>query len=208
MRLTNYYVFSMHKVCPPVIRALLDSGEVRLNGLICPGHVSAITGSQPWEFISEKYNIPCVISGFEPLDILQGVAMLVAQVEKGKAMVEIAYRRGVRPEGNPQALKLMEQVFEPVDADWRGFGKVAGSGLKIRKKYERFDAEAAFEIHTGPAVEQKGCLCGEILRGVKTPVDCNLFGKVCTPQAPVGPCMVSAEGTCSALYRYGGIVER
>lgn len=200
----NYYVLSLHKVCPPVIRALLDSGEVELQGLVCPGHVSAIIGSHPWEFIARDYGIPCVISGFEPLDILQSVDMLVEQVEKGQSQVEIAYRRGVRPEGNQQALKLMEKVFEPAPARWRGMGEVAGSGLKIKPEYQRFDAEAAFDIKTAPVVEHKGCICGEILRGVKTPADCKLFGKACTPENPIGPCMVSAEGSCSAYYLYGG----
>jgi len=200
----NYCVLSLHKVCPPVIRALLDSGEVELGGLVCPGHVSAIIGSHPWEFIAKDYGIPCVISGFEPLDILQSVDMLVEQVEKGQSKVEIAYKRGVRPEGNQQALKLMEKVFEPSPARWRGMGEVAGSGLKLKKKYQRFDAEAAFDIKTAPAVEHKGCICGEILRGVKTPSDCELFGKACTPENPIGPCMVSAEGSCSAYYLYGG----
>jgi hydrogenase expression/formation protein HypD len=201
--LKNYYVLSLHKLCPPVIRALLDSGEVELSGLVCPGHVSTIIGSHPWEFIAREYGIPCVVSGFEPLDILQTVDMLVGQVEKGESRVEIAYKRGVRPEGNRQALKLMEQVFEPAPALWRGIGEVAGSGLKLREKYKSFDAEANFDIEPGPAVEPAGCICGDILRGVKTPSDCQLFGKVCTPESPVGPCMVSTEGSCSAYYLYG-----
>jgi hydrogenase expression/formation protein HypD len=204
----NYYVLSLHKVCPPVIRALLDSGEVEIGGLVCPGHVSAVIGSHPWEFIAREYGIPCVISGFEPLDILQSVAMLVGQVEKGESKVEIAYKRGVHPEGNQPALKLMERVFEPSSARWRGMGEIAGSGLKIRKKYQRFDAEIAFDIKTTPAVEHKGCICGEILRGVKTPADCKLFAKACTPENPIGPCMVSAEGSCSAYYLYGGFSGR
>jgi len=199
----NYYVLSLHKLCPPVIRVLLDSGEVKLGGLVCPGHVSTIIGSHPWEFIASDYGIPCVVSGFEPLDILQSVNMLVGQVEKGQSKVEIAYRRGVRPEGNRQALKLMEQVFEPCPARWRGIGEVADSGLKLREKYKRFDAEAKFTIEPGPTVEPAGCICGDILRGVKTPSDCKLFGKVCTPESPVGPCMVSTEGSCSAYYFYG-----
>jgi hydrogenase expression/formation protein HypD len=205
--LKNYYVLSLHKLCPPVIRALLDSGELKLHGLICPGHVSAIIGSCPWEFIARDYGIPCVISGFEPLDILQSVDMLVAQAENGESHVEIAYRRGVRPEGNQQALRFMEQVFEPCPAQWRGMGEVADSGLKLRKRYQRFDAELAFDIKPSPTHEPVGCICGEILRGVKTPADCQLFGKACTPQYPVGPCMVSAEGSCSAYYLYGGSLE-
>jgi hydrogenase expression/formation protein HypD len=201
--LKNYFVLSLHKLCPPVIRALLDAGEVELQGLVCPGHVSTIIGSHPWEFIASEYGIPCVVSGFEPLDILQCVDMLVGQVEKGESKVEIAYRRGVRPEGNRQALKLMEQVFEPCPARWRGMGEIAGSGLKLKSKYRRFDAEANFTIEPGPVVEPAGCICGDILRGVRTPKDCKLFGKVCTPESPVGPCMVSSEGSCSAYYSYG-----
>jgi len=200
----NYYILSMHKLCPPVIRALLDSGEVKLHGLICPGHVSAVIGSHPWEFIARDYGIPCVVSGFEPLDILQCVDMLVAQVENGESKVEIAYRRGVRPEGNREALKLIEQVFDPCPAEWRGIGEVPDSGLKLRKKYQHFDAELAFDIDPGPAYEPAGCICGDILRGVKPPADCKLFGKACTPEYPVGPCMVSSEGSCSAYYLYGG----
>jgi len=202
--ISNYYVLSLHKLCPPVIRAILDSGEVRLDGLICPGHVSAIIGSYPWGFLARDYGIPCVISGFEPLDILQGVDMLVAQIESGRSEVEIAYRRGVRPEGNKEALRLMEQVFEPCPALWRGMGEVPGSGLALRARYKRFNAEVAFDIDPGPTYEPKGCICGDILRGVKTPLDCQLFGKVCTPEHPVGPCMVSSEGSCSAYYTYGG----
>jgi len=204
----NYYVLSLHKLCPPVVRAILDSGEVKLHGLICPGHVSAIIGSQPWEFIAQDYGIPCVVSGFEPLDILQSVDMLVAQVENGESKVEIAYRRGVRPEGNQQALKLMEQVFEPCPAQWRGIGEVPSSGLKLRGKYQQLDAELVFDIDPGPTYEPSGCICGDILRGVKTPPDCQLFGQACTPEYPVGPCMVSSEGSCSAYYLYGGSFEQ
>jgi len=200
----NYYVLSMHKLCPPVIRTLLDSGEVKLSGLVCPGHVSAIIGSHTWEFIARDYGIPCVISGFEPLDILQCIDMLVAQIEDGKSVVEIAYRRGVRPEGNQPALKLMEQVFETCTAQWRGMGEVADSGLKLRNVYRQYDAELAFDIIIELPYEPAGCICGDILRGVKIPSDCRLFGKACTPQSPVGPCMVSSEGSCSAYYLYGG----
>ncbi len=202
-RIKNYYILSMHKLCPPVIRAILDSGEVKLHGLICPGHVSAIIGSHPWEFITRDYGIPCVVSGFEPIDILQCIDMLVDQVENGESKVEIAYRRGVRPEGNQQALNLIEQVFEPCPTEWRGIGEVPDSGLKLRKKYQSFDAELAFDIDPGPTYEPVGCICGDILRGVKTPADCKLFDKACTPEYPVGPCMVSSEGSCSAYYLYG-----
>jgi len=201
-RINNYYVLSLHKLCPPVIRAILDSGEVELQGLVCPGHVSAIIGSHPWDFIARDYGIPCVVSGFEPVDILQCVVMLVDQVESGRSEVEIAYRRGVRPKGNEEAIRLMEQVFEPGPATWRGIGEVPDSGLKIRNEYQHFDATMAFDIDPGQPYEPDGCICGDILRGVKTPTDCQLFGNACIPQYPVGPCMVSSEGTCSAYYNY------
>jgi len=202
-KLKNYYVFSMNKLSPPVIKALLDSGEVKLHGLVCPGHVSAVIGSHPWDFIVEEYGIPCVVSGFEPVDILQCIDMLITQIEEKRPSVEIAYRRGVVPYGNQQALQIIEQVFEPCEADWRGMGVVPDSGLRLRKAYQRFDAELNFNIETPPAVEPAGCICGEVLRGVKTPLDCRLFKKVCNPENPVGPCMVSSEGSCSAYYLYG-----
>ena len=205
-QLANYHVLSMHKLCPPVIRAILDSGEVKLQGLVCPGHVSAVTGSRTWEFIARDYGIPCVVSGFEPLDVLQCIAMLVDQVESGRSEVEIAYSRGVKSEGNAEALKLMDRVFEPAPADWRGVGEIASSGLKIRKEYGEFDAERAFPVEVSQPIEHEGCICGEILRGVSTPLDCSLFSHACTPQCPVGPCMVSSEGTCAAYYSYGGAV--
>ena len=201
--LKNYCVLSLHKLCPPIIKALLDSGEVNLQGLICPGHVSAIIGSRPWEFISLDYGIPCVVSGFEPLDILQCIDMLAQQAANSEAEVEIAYRRGVSREGNETAIRIMEKVFESAPARWRGFGEVAGSGLKLRPEFARFDAELNFDFDPGPTVTPEGCLCGEVLRGVKSPPDCALFRHVCTPVKPVGPCMVSAEGTCAAYYHYG-----
>jgi hydrogenase expression/formation protein HypD len=206
--ITNYYVLSLHKLCPPAIRAILNSGEVKLDGLICPGHVSTIIGAHPWGLVAQDYHIPCVISGFEPLDILQSVRMLVAQIENNEARVEIAYRRGVRPEGNPAALRLMEQVFEPGPAKWRGFGEIPNSGLKLRKEYQSFDAALAFAVTPEPASEPEGCLCGEILRGVSNPEDCTLFAKACTPEHPVGPCMVSSEGSCSAHYLFGRSLGR
>ena len=202
-KIENYRVLSLHKLCPPVIKTILDAGEVKLNGLICPGHVSAVTGSNAWEFVARDYGIPCVVAGFEPTDILQCVDMLVTQVENKQSKVEIAYKRGVTPEGNLQAQKIMLQVFEPCPANWRGMGKVPASGLKLRQKFADFDAEVAFDIKPEPAIEPKGCICGEILRGVKTPADCRLFRKICSPENPVGPCMVSSEGSCSAYYLYG-----
>jgi hydrogenase expression/formation protein HypD len=202
-RIKNYRILSLHKLCPPVIKTILDAGEMKLDGLICPGHVSAVTGSNAWEFVAMDYGIPCVVAGFEPTDILQCVDMLVTQVEKREAKVEIAYKRGVTPEGNLQAQKIMLRVFEPCPAKWRGMGEVPQSGLKLRQQFAAYDAEVAFDIKQDSAIEPKGCICGEILRGVKTPADCRLFRKVCTPENPVGPCMVSSEGSCSAYFQYG-----
>jgi len=202
-KISNYHVLSLHKVCPPIMKALLDLGEINLNGIIAPGHVSAIIGAYPYGFLPADYNIACVISGFEPLDILLCIDMLVDQIESGDYKVEIAYRRGVKPEGNQQAVRLMETVFEVGDADWRGIGTVPASGLKIRAEYEKFDAESRFEVDPGPTLEPRGCICGSILRGVSTPLDCKLFSNICTPEQPVGPCMVSTEGSCATYYHYG-----
>ncbi|OGN99739.1 MAG: hydrogenase formation protein HypD [Chloroflexi bacterium RBG_13_52_12] len=199
----NYYVLSLHKVCPPIMKAILDLGEVRLDGIICPGHVSAVIGSRPYQFIADDYHIACAVSGFEPVDILLAVDRLIEQIESGKPEVEIAYRRGVKPEGNPAALKLMDSVFEVGDADWRGIGIVAASGLQLKRHYERFDAAKNYDIKTSPAKEPKGCICGAVLRGVSTPNDCKLFRAACTPEHPVGPCMVSSEGSCATYYQYG-----
>jgi len=201
--LKNYHVLSLHKLTPPVMKALLDSGETRLDGIVCPGHVSTIIGSNPYQPLAKDYGIACVISGFEPLDILQCIALLVEQVERGEPKVEIAYRRAVRPEGNQQALSLMDRVFELSPATWRGIGSVPQSGLKIRQEYQDFDAEKVFTIQPEAPCEPAGCICGAILRGVKVPLDCALFKKACTPEHPVGPCMVSSEGSCAAYYHYG-----
>ena len=201
----NYAVFSLAKICPPVIKALLDGGEIQLHGLICPGHVSAIIGAQPYEFIARDYGVACVIAGFEPVDILQAVAMLLFQLQASRPGVEIAYTRGVMPSGNLQAINLMNKIFEPTAVSWRGMGKVPDSGLKLRAEYAAHDAEKLYNIPHMPEREAAGCICGEILRGVKTPADCALFERVCTPAHPIGPCMVSSEGACGAYHSYGDI---
>lgn len=203
--LRNYYILSLHKVCPPVIKALLDSGEVNLQGLICPGHVSAVIGAKAWDFIAKDYGIPCVVAGFEALDILQCIDMLAQQTAKGEASVEIAYKRSVTHDGNITAQRILEHVFEPCNASWRGMGEVPGSGLKLRAEFAAYDAEKNFEFDPGPTKVQKGCICGEVLRGVKIPPECKLFRKVCTPKNPIGPCMVSSEGSCAAYYHYGEV---
>lgn len=201
----NYSIYCVHKIVPPAMRALLDLGELGLDGFICPGHVSTIIGSNPYEFIAHEYHVPCVIAGFEPLDILQTIHMLVRQAENGEAKVEIQYTRSVVPQGNKVALEVMDKVFEAGDAEWRGIGIIPGSGLKVREEYAHFDAEKLFEVDVPPTKpDPPGCSCGEILRGIKFPYDCQLFGKACTPERPVGPCMVSSEGSCAAYYRYRG----
>jgi hydrogenase expression/formation protein HypD len=202
-KLKNYYVLSLHKICPPIMKAILDLGEVKINGIIYPGHVSAIIGSKPYDFIANDYHIAGAVAGFEPVDILLAVDRLVEQIESDQPKVEIAYRRGVKAEGNLPALRLMDSVFEVGEANWRGIGVVPDSGLKIRVSYTKFDAEKNFTIKVGPSREPKGCICGAVLRGVNTPNGCKLFRKTCTPEHPVGPCMVSSEGSCATYYQYG-----
>jgi hydrogenase expression/formation protein HypD len=202
-KIENFYVLSLNKLTPPVMKALLDSGELKLDGIVCPGHVSVIIGSNPYEFIPRDYGVACVIAGFEPLDILLCIDKLVEQIEKAEAKVEIAYQRGVKPEGNVKARQIMEDVFEIGDANWRGIGIVPESGLRISAKYGRFDADKAFSVTMKAPREPKGCRCGDIIRGAAIPLECTLFRKSCTPESPVGPCMVSSEGSCAAYYQYG-----
>jgi hydrogenase expression/formation protein HypD len=202
--LTNFTVFSTHKLTPPATRAILNAGEVALDGIIGPGHVTTVIGADAWRFLPDDYDIPVAISGFEPLDILRAVLALVEMVEDGRPGVANVYARSVRPEGNVAAQRAMEKVFEIADAEWRGLGSVPASGLRIREEYAHFDAARTFPMEVAPAREPPGCRCGEVLRGVLLPTECALFGKACTPQSPVGPCMVSAEGACAAYYQYGG----
>jgi hydrogenase expression/formation protein HypD len=201
---TNYYILCMHKLTPPATKAILDSGESRLDGIIGPGHVTTVIGSQAWEFLPQDYGLSCVIAGFEPLDILQGIHTLVERVEAAQPNVTNVYSRSVRPEGNRVALQYMYKVFEVCATDWRGLGEVPASGLNLRDEYRHFDARERFEVDPGPTVEPRGCLCGDVIRGVKVPPECSLYRKVCTPHHPVGPCMVSSEGTCAAYYMYAG----
>ena len=206
-RLDNFFVMSLHKVTPPVTRVLLDSGEVKIQGIICPGHVSAIIGSDAWNFIPESYGIACAVSGFEPLDVLQCVNMIVEQIESGTPRVQTPYSRAVKDDGNQVALRMLNRVFEPATANWRGIGDIPGSGLKIRNEFAAYDADKEFDIKlTVPSREPAGCLCGEVIRAAKTPEDCPLFRKVCTPENPVGPCMVSNEGSCAAYYHFAETV--
>lgn len=200
----NYFVFSAAKTMPPPLKILAEDTEIKIDGFILPGHVSTIIGSKAYEFIPESYKIACVIAGFEPLSILEGIYMLALQIKEGVQRVQIQYRWVVKPEGNPKACQVLYEVFEPCDSEWRGLGVVEKSGLKIRDEYKSFDAEANIKIKAKRTRERKECLCGEIIKGKRLPMDCGLFGKSCIPESPYGPCMVSSEGTCSAYYRYGG----
>ncbi len=200
--LKNFSVFGAHKNMPGALEAIIADPELKLDALILPGHVSTIIGVEPYRFLAEKYGIPGVITGFEALDVLQGIAMLLKQLHEGRAEIEIAYARGVNPEGNPVALAIINEVFETCEATWRGLGPIPGSGYKMRPEFAQFDAVARFAPEVEPTVEPKGCRCGDVLRGIMAPSACPLFRKVCTPENPVGPCMVSSEGSCAAYYRY------
>ncbi len=199
----NFTILSSHKTVPLAVKALLDSGEVKVDGFIMPGHVSTMIGLAPYGFIAADYRIPSVVTGFEAEEIVLGVLMIVRQISAGAAKVENAYPKAVKPEGNPRAMALLNEVFEPVDAYWRGIGNLPGTGLRLREKYRAFDAEARFRPETTGIAEPELCSCGEVLRGVKVPTECPLFGTGCTPESPVGPCMVSAEGSCAAYFKYG-----
>lgn len=197
----NFFLFSAHKVMPPAMAALIDEG-VRLDGYIAPGHVSVVTGSSIYNSIPEKYGLAVVISGFEPVDILQTILMLVRQVEEQRPSVEIQYGRVVLSDGNTEARNLMYRVYGLRDDWWRGLGKLPMSGLQLNKEFEEFDAEKMIEVKVEKTREPKGCLCGEVLKGITRPTDCPLFARVCTPATPVGACMVSPEGACQAYYKY------
>ncbi|HMK92867.1 MAG TPA: hydrogenase formation protein HypD [Thermoleophilia bacterium] len=197
--LENLSVVSLHKTMPGALRALLDLGETTIDGFILPGHVSVVTGSDCYRFLPDEYGIGGVVAGFEADDVLEALLMLAGQ---RRPAVEIGYRRAVTTEGNPAAQRLLADVFEPCDAEWRGLGTIAESGLRLREEWAGFDALRRFAVDPGTPVEPAGCRCGEVLRGVIDPDACPLFGRRCTPETPVGACMVSSEGSCAAHYRY------
>lgn len=203
----NFSVLCCHRLIPPALQAILEMGELKIDGFIEPGHVSTIIGTRPYDFISKKYTIPQVIAGFEPLDLLMGVWMLVRQIQQGTADVENEYTRAVKPQGNRKAQQILQDVFEPQDVKWRGFPVISQSGLKLRSKYAAYDARLKYEddlevLSSQEFGEPVGCLCGEVLRGIISSVECPLFSRECTPDNPVGPCMVSSEGNCHIQYRY------
>jgi hydrogenase expression/formation protein HypD len=205
----NFSVLSCHRTVPPALEAIANMGEIRLDGMIQPGHVSTIIGTRPCEFLSKKFHMPQVVAGFEPLDLMMGVFMIARQVKEGRAEVENEYTRVVHPEGNPAALKVMNEAFEATDVLWRGFPIIKKSGLGVRRKLAKHDARKRYEdllapVHDRNFSEAKGCRCGEMLRGILTSEECPLFARTCTPSTPIGPCMVSKEGSCYISYRYRG----
>jgi len=208
-RLANFSVYCNHVITPAAIQSILDSpevrerGEIRVDGFIGPSHVSAVIGSAPYECFAKDYGRPVVIAGFEPLDVLQAVLMLVRQLNAGRACVENQFTRGVTRAGNLKAQDLMNTVFERRPSfEWRGLGELPHSGVKIKSAYREFDAESRFAMQFKPVTENAACQCPAIIRGVKKPTDCAIFGTVCTPRDPIGSCMVSAEGACAAYYKY------
>jgi hydrogenase expression/formation protein HypD len=200
--LGNFSVLCVHKTVPLALEALVNDPDVAIDGFLLPGHVSTIIGPEPYRFIARQYGVPGVIAGFEPVDVLQGVLMLARQVAEGRAEIEIGYRRGVAEGGNPTARAIIDEVFEPADSDWRGIGVIPGTGLAIREAFAHLDAAKRFDVTPPEPKDIPGCQCGEVLRGITLPYQCRLFAKGCTPEHPIGPCMVSSEGSCAAYYRY------
>ena len=201
--LSNYLVLGAHKTMPTPMQVLAADPELQVDGFLAPAHVSAIIGADAYQPLVESCRIPCVVTGFEPLDVLLGIKMLARQIVAGSAEVEIEYSRLVRREGNRKAQQLLAQVFTPSDARWRGIGVIPNSGLDFRPEYAAFDAARQLPVTVEEAIEPAGCRCGDILKGKIAPQDCPLFARRCTPQDPVGACMVSSEGTCAAAYKYG-----
>ncbi len=201
--LKNFFVLCAHKTMPAAMIALTSDPELKVDGYICPAHVSAVIGSDAYQPLAEDFGVPCVVTGFEPVDMLRGIQMLVRQVVAGEAKVECEYSRIVKPAGNQTAQAILAKVFEPCDAEWRGIGPIPESGLRLREAYRKFDALIALPVEVEAPREHKGCLCGEILKGKVSAKDCPLFRKTCTPEHPIGACMVSSEGTCAAEYKYG-----
>ncbi|MDD5772019.1 MAG: hydrogenase formation protein HypD [bacterium] len=198
----NLFIVPAFKTVPPALRLIADNRSLRLNAFLLPGHVSVIIGSYPYEFLSKEFGLTGVISGFEPVDILYSIYLILKQIKTNRPKIEIQYSRTIKPEGNTKAQKLLDEVFEKSASEWRAIGNIPGSGLIFRKDYNAFSSRSKFNIKINKPKEPKNCLCGKILMGLKTPEECPLFGKQCTPQKAIGPCMVSSEGTCAAYYKY------
>ena len=204
----NFSILCCHRTIPNALKAIVEMGEIQLDGFIQPGHVSTIIGSHPYDFLSTMYHIPQVIAGFQPIDLLMAVWMLVKQQNNNEQYVQNEYTRAVTERGNQKAQEIINKVFEPMDVKWRGFPIIPQSGLHLKKSFEAYDARKKYEQELEPIQkktfhEPKGCRCGELLRGLINPRQCSLFGKNCTPQTPIGPCMVSIEGSCNISYKYG-----
>lgn len=206
--IANFFIYSVHKTVPPALKALLDSGEVLVDGFVLPGHVSTIIGKTPYNFIAVDFKKPAVITGFDAYDILSGIKMLLEQIAGGKAVVENQYTKVVKDEGNLKAVSIMNEYFGPSDAEWRGLGILPGSGLELRGQFCHRDIRSVLNPDVPEGKEPRACSCGDVLKGIKIPTECGLFGKACTPEKPVGACMVSSEGSCSAYFRYMGIKSR
>ena len=202
MGIKNFSVYSSHKNVPNALELIVNEPKLKIDALILPGHVSSIIGIAPYQVLADKYGVPGVVTGFEPLDLLQGIAMIMKQLHEGRRDIEIAYSRGVMADGNPHARAVIDEVFETCASYWRGLGLIPDSAYAIRKEFEEFDAMKRFKPEIEPTVEHKGCSCGSVLRGLTPPDKCPLFRKVCNPENPIGPCMVSSEGSCAAYYRY------
>ncbi|GBD98244.1 hydrogenase expression/formation protein HypD [bacterium BMS3Abin07] len=201
--LDNLYIHSVHKLVPPALHALVGMEDIKIDGFILPGHVSTIIGSKPYGFLVEKYNIASVVTGFGAEDILYAILMLLKQIISSSREVQVQYRGVVREEGNPKALGMMRKYFDVADAYWRGIGTIPESGLVLKEEYSGRDIFKIYDIHSGDINEPQACRCGDVLTGRIIPSECNLFGKACTPERPVGACMVSTEGSCAAYYKYG-----
>ncbi len=204
-KLKNIFILNAHVLIPPAIEMLLFSGVTKLNGLIAPGHVCSVTGYEDYINLSRKYKIPIVITGFEPLDLLNGILALIRMLEANKVDVENQYARSVRREGNVKAKKMLSEVFDIVDRDWRGIGMIEKSGYKLKAEFSGYDAEIIFDLPTLSKKNKTECIAGEILRGLKNPYSCKMFGRQCTPANPMGAPMVSSEGSCAAYYKYKNI---
>lgn len=203
-KIENFSVFCNHIMIVPSLKAMLDSPDLQLDGFVGPGHVSTVIGTRCYEFVSREYGKPLVVTGFEPLDVLQSVYMIVKQIVEGRAEIENQYSRVVERNGNRKALEVLAEVFEPREFfEWRGLGSIAHSGMKLKEKYAAFDAELKFAVPGLRVADPKACQCGEILKGVKKPWECKVFGTACTPETPIGSCMVSSEGACAAYYNFG-----
>ncbi len=203
---TNFSVFCNHITIVPTIKAILDSPDIRIDGFLGPGHVSMVVGTRPYEFIARYYRKPMVVAGFEPLDILQSIWMVVKQIKDGRCEIENQYARVVPDEGNAAALKAVSEVYELREFfEWRGLGSIDHSGVRLRDDYARFDAERKFAVPNLKITDPKSCQCGEVLKGAIKPWQCKVFGSACTPHSPLGALMVSSEGACAAYYQYGGL---